>query len=49
MMIECDGWAGADCTDKVAGNTIVLITHCLFKCQCLTALFLCPHVYQYFF
>ena len=25
MMIECDGWAGADCTDKVAGNIILII------------------------
>ena len=32
MMIECDGWAGADCTDKVAGNIILII--CLYLCLC---------------
>ena len=36
-MIECDGWAGADCTDKVAGNILLLICFgiCLCRCLCL--------------
>ena len=39
-MIECDGWAGADCTDKVAGNILLLICFgiCLCRCLCLCLL-----------
>ena len=54
MMIECDGWAGADCTDKVAGNILLLICFgiCLCRCLCLCLCLLtvlssfndCPHL-----